>query len=243
MENQPDNMLRGVNISKTYGRRYVVTDVTIEVRRGEVIGLLGPNGAGKTTTFQIMTGFLKPNGGRVFLDGIDITHLPVYKRARLGLGYLPQEPSVFRKLTVEENIRAILELVGREDEIEVTERILAKLGIDHLSKRRGDTLSGGERRRVELARALATKPNFLLLDEPFTGIDPIVRQEIQNIIRRLSEENMGILVTDHNVRETLEITDRAYLIYDSRILFAGTAQELIEHPEVRQLYLGERFRI
>lgn len=235
--------LRGVNISKRYGKRYVVADVTLEVKRGEVVGLLGPNGAGKTTAFQIMTGFLKPNHGRVFLDGRDITNLPVYKRARLGLGYLPQEASIFRKLTVEENILAILEMTGKDDKVKVTEELLEKLGISHLRKRRGDTLSGGERRRVELARTLATKPNFLLLDEPFTGIDPIARQEIQDIIRLLAKEKIGILVTDHNVRETLEITDRAYLMYDSRILFAGTARELIEHTEARELYLGEKFRI
>ncbi len=239
----PGASLQVLEIAKRYGKRYVVSDVTIEVNRGEVVGLLGPNGAGKTTTFQIITGFLKPDKGKVLLDGRDITDLPVYQRARLGIGYLSQEASIFRKLTVEENIWAILELLGRDDKEKQTRELLTKLAITQLAKRRGDTLSGGERRRAELARALATKPNFLLLDEPFTGIDPICRQEIQNIIKVLAEENLGILVTDHNVRETLEITDRAYLIYDSRILLKGSAHELITNEEARQLYLGERFRI
>lgn len=243
--NRENSSLRAVNISKAYGKRLVVCDVTIEVNRGEIVGLLGPNGAGKTTTFQIMTGFLKLKEGKIILDGRDITNLPVYQRARLGIGYLPQEASIFRKLTVAENILAILELIGNSHQRreEVLSEILNRLGISHLKDRRGDTLSGGERRRAELARALAGKPNFLLLDEPFTGIDPIVRQEIQNIIKNLAKENLGILVTDHNVRETLEITDRAYLIYDSRVLFAGTAKDLIENESARQLYLGERFRI
>ncbi|MEO0116345.1 MAG: LPS export ABC transporter ATP-binding protein [candidate division WOR-3 bacterium] len=243
--NTENSGLYALNISKAYGAKYVVSNVTIEVQRGEVVGLLGPNGAGKTTTFQMIIGFLRPKGGKIILDGRDITNLPVYQRARLGIGYLPQEASIFRKLTVVENIRAVLELTenSHQGKEETLSEILDKLGISHLKDRRGETLSGGERRRAELARALALKPSFLLLDEPFTGIDPIAREEIQNIIRNLAKENLGILVTDHNVRETLEITDRAYLIYDSRILFAGSAHELIANESARKFYLGARFRI
>jgi lipopolysaccharide export system ATP-binding protein len=235
--------LIGMTLSKRYGRRWVVDDVTIEVRRGEVVGLLGPNGAGKTTTFQMIIGFEKPDKGKIILHNQDITNLPVYQRARLGIGYLPQEGSIFKKLTVAENILCILELAGiqPEERGEILTNLCEKLGIKHLVNQRGDTLSGGERRRAELARALATKPKFLLLDEPFTGIDPIVRQEIQRIIRNLAEEGLGILITDHSVRETLEITDRAYLIYDSKVLFAGTPEELTRNESARQLYLGERF--
>ncbi len=237
-----ENGLCGVGLFKSYGQRFVVSDVTIKVRRGEVVGLLGPNGAGKTTAFSLLTGFIRPDKGKVFLAGVEITDRPVYQRAKLGIGYLPQEPSVFRKLTVEENILAVLELIG-QDGREMIGHLLAKLGISHLKRQKAGSLSGGERRKVELARALVTKPLFLLLDEPFTGIDPIARQEIQDLIRGLAKENLGILVTDHNVRETLEITERAYLIYDSRILFSGTAQELISNEEARRFYLGEGFRI
>lgn len=230
---------------KTYGGRRVVNEVSLELNRKEVVGLLGPNGAGKTTTFHMITGFIRPDAGRIFLDSIDITHMPVYKRARLGLGYLSQEPSVFRKLSVEDNIRAILELlhVSRVEQERTIEELLTKLNITGIRRQRAGSLSGGERRRVELARALAARPRFLLLDEPFTGVDPIVRAEIQDIIRNLKAEGLGILITDHNVRETLEITDRAYVMYDARVLLSGTAEELVQHEQARQVYLGERFRI
>ncbi len=237
--------LRAEKLVKSYNGRKVVNDVTLELHRNEVVGLLGPNGAGKTTTFHMITGFIIPDGGRIFLDQVEITHMPVYKRARLGLGYLSQEPSVFRKLSVEENIRAILELLGatRSEQNRIVEELLEKLNIRDLRQQKAGTLSGGERRRVELARALASKPTFLLLDEPFTGVDPIVRAEIQDIIRELRSEGLGILITDHNVRETLEITDRAYVMYDARILISGTSEELVRDEKARQVYLGERFRI
>lgn len=237
--------LAAVQLVKAYGGRKVVNEVSLELNRQEVVGLLGPNGAGKTTTFHIITGFIKPDAGRIFLDGMEITELPVYKRARLGLGYLSQEPSVFRKLSVEDNIRAILELlrIAKVEQDRIIDELLEKLNIGHIRCQRAGTLSGGERRRVELARALASRPSFLLLDEPFTGVDPIVRAEIQDIIRRLKAEGLGILITDHNVRETLEITDRAYVIYDARILLSGTSEELVKDEKARQVYLGERFRI
>ncbi|MEO0025205.1 MAG: LPS export ABC transporter ATP-binding protein [candidate division WOR-3 bacterium] len=230
---------------KIYGGRKVVNEVSLELNRQEVVGLLGPNGAGKTTTFHMITGFIRPDSGRIFLDGVDITHLPVYKRARLGLGYLSQEPSVFRKLSVEDNIRAILELlnISRAEQKQIIDGLLTKLNITSIRRQRAGSLSGGERRRVELARALASRPSFLLLDEPFTGVDPIVRTEIQDIIRRLKAEGLGILITDHNVRETLEITDRAYVMYDARVLLSGTSEELVRDEQARQVYLGERFRI
>ncbi len=230
---------------KRYGGRAVVNEVTVELNRFEVVGLLGPNGAGKTTTFHMITGFIRPDAGRIFLDGREITHMPVYRRARLGLGYLSQEPSIFRKLTVEQNIRAILEMLRmpRSQQDSTIEQLLDKLNIRHLRRQRAGTLSGGERRRVELARALASKPSFLLLDEPFTGVDPIVRSEIQDIIRRLRQEGLAILITDHNVRETLEITDRAYVMFDSRVLLSGTSEDLVRDEKARQVYLGERFRI
>lgn len=237
--------LSAQGLVKSYGGRRVVNNVSLELNRGEVVGLLGPNGAGKTTTFHMITGFIKPDAGKIFLDGVDITGLPVYRRAQRGLGYLSQEPSIFRKLTVEENIRAILEMlsVPKPEISRRVEELLGKLNIAHLAHQRGGTLSGGERRRVELARALATKPAFLLLDEPFTGVDPIVRAEIQQIIRTLCQEGLGILITDHNVRETLEITHRAYLMYDARVLISGTAEELIQNQRAREVYLGEGFRI
>lgn len=230
---------------KSYGGRKVVDQVSLELSRGEVVGLLGPNGAGKTTTFHMITGFIKPEEGKIFLDGTEITHMPVYKRARQGIGYLSQEPSVFRKLTVEENIRAILEMldVPKAEQRRRVDELLEKLNITNLAQQRAGTLSGGERRRVELARALAPKPAFLLLDEPFTGVDPIVRAEIQKIVRMLCSEGLGILITDHNVRETLEITERAYLMYDAKVLISGTARELIENQRAREVYLGEKFQI
>ena len=237
--------LSAQGLVKSYRGRRVVDDVALELDRGEVVGLLGPNGAGKTTTFHMMTGFIRPEQGRVTLDGRDITNLPVYRRARLGLGYLSQEPSVFRKLSVEDNIRAVLELLGRTSEEcrTQTDSLLGKLNAAHLAHQKAATLSGGERRRVELARALAPQPGFLLLDEPFTGIDPIVRAEIQDIIRTLRSEGLGILITDHNVRETLEITDRAYIMFDARVLISGTSEALVNDPKAREVYLGERFRI
>ncbi len=230
---------------KSYGGRRVVDDVDLELARGEIVGLLGPNGAGKTTTFHMITGFIRPEQGRIMLDGQDMTGLPVYKRARLGLGYLSQEPSIFRKLSVLDNVRAILEMLGksRQEQDTKARALLDKFNVLHLEKQKGGTLSGGERRRVELARALAAAPSFLLLDEPFTGIDPIVRAEIQDIVRRLRGEGLGILITDHNVRETLEITDRAYIMYDARILLSGTSEDLVQDEKAREVYLGERFRL
>jgi len=233
------------DLVKCYGERKVVDGVSLELTRGEIVGLLGPNGAGKTTTFHIITGFIRPEQGTVALDGHDITRMPVYKRARLGLGYLSQEPSIFRKLSVEDNIRAILEMLGvpKAEQAVRVEELLTKFNVGQLKKQQGGTLSGGERRRVELARALASRPSFLLLDEPFTGIDPIVRTEIQDIVRKLRDDGLGILITDHNVRETLEITDRAYIMYDARVLLSGTSDELVKDEKARRVYLGERFRI
>ena len=237
--------LSAEGLVKSYRGRRVVDNVALELSCGEIVGLLGPNGAGKTTTFHMITGFIKPEQGRVMLDERDITFMPVYKRARHGLGYLSQEPSVFRKLSVEENILAVLELLGRSpvERRQILDSLAAKLNIGHLAKQKAATLSGGERRRVELARALAPQPNFLLLDEPFTGIDPIVRAEIQDIIRALKRDGLGVLITDHNVRETLEITDRAYIMYDAQVLISGTSEDLVNDPKAREVYLGERFRI
>jgi len=230
---------------KSYRGRRVVAGVSLELKKGEIVGLLGPNGAGKTTTFHMITGFIRPEQGQIHLDGSDITRLPVYQRARLGLGYLSQEPSIFRKLSVEDNIRAILEMLGtpREEQARRVTELLEKFNVSQLRKQRGGTLSGGERRRVELARALASRPVYLLLDEPFTGVDPIVRAEIQDLVLQLKNDGLGILITDHNVRETLEITDRAYLMYDGRILLSGTSEELVQDEKARQVYLGARFRI
>ena len=237
--------LTAEGLVKSYRGRRVVDDVALTLEPGEVVGLLGPNGAGKTTSFHMIAGFITPEDGCVRIDDHDITHTPVYQRARLGLGYLSQEPSVFRKLTVEENIRSILELLGRTTSEcrSQTEALLGKLNVAHLARQKAATLSGGERRRVELARALAPQPRFLLLDEPLTGIDPIVRAEIQDIVRALKREGLGILITDHNVRETLEITDRAYIMYDAKVLISGTSEALVNDPTAREVYLGERFRI
>ncbi len=242
---KPGTRLEAHGLVKRYGGHRVVDEVSLALAAGEIVGLLGPNGAGKTTTFHMITGFIRPEGGRITLGEHDITRLPVYRRARLGLGYLSQEPSIFRKLTVEQNIRAILEMLGlpKPEQQRRTDELLVKFNIAGLRRQRGETLSGGERRRVELARALASRPAFLLLDEPFTGIDPIVRAEIQDIVRQLRDEGLGILITDHNVRETLEITDRAYIMYDARVLLSGSAQELVNDEKARELYLGERFRI
>lgn len=232
-------------LRKEFGKRAVVQDVALELHQGEVVGLLGPNGAGKTTTFSMIIGFLQPTAGEMKIDGMRINDLPIFRRARLGIGYLSQEASIFRKLNVEDNIKAVLQLRGYSEEKirERTETLLAKFELANLRRSKGNTLSGGERRRVEIARALATDPKFLLLDEPFTGIDPIVRGEIQKIIRLLKQDNIGILVTDHNVRETLEITDRAYLMYDSRILVSGTPHKLVTDKKVREVYLGKEFKI
>jgi len=230
---------------KTYGRRQVVNEVSLEVKKGEVVGLLGPNGAGKTTTFYMITGMIRPDSGRVLLDGRDIARLPMYQRARLGIGYLSQEPSVFRKLTVAQNLMAVLEMmnISRQDRKRKMEKLLDDLKISHLAKQKAHNLSGGERRRVEIARALVTDPSFMLLDEPFAGIDPIVVSDIQDIVRGLSELGIGVLITDHNVYETLSITDRAYLLYEGSILKSGDARFLAEDEQARQLYLGEKFTL
>jgi len=230
---------------KTYGRRQVVNEVSLEVEEGEVVGLLGPNGAGKTTTFYMITGMIRPDSGRVLLDGRDVTKLPMYQRARLGIGYLSQEPSVFRKLTVAQNLMAILEMMNmsRQDRKRKMEQLLDDLKISHLAKQKAHNLSGGERRRVEIARALVTDPSFMLLDEPFAGIDPIVVSDIQDIVRGLSELEIGVLITDHNVYETLSITDRAYLLYEGSILKSGDARFLAEDEQARKLYLGEKFKL
>ena len=238
-------LLETKNLVKIYAGRKVVDYLSISVGRSEIVGLLGPNGAGKTTTFYMAVGIVQPTEGQIFFDNEDITKKPIHQRCRLGMGYLSQEPSVFRKLTVEENITAILEtlpLSPRERKRRL-ESLLEELNIAHLAKSKAYTLSGGERRRLEITRALVTNPSFLLLDEPFSGIDPIVVAEAQEIIKELKAKGLGILLTDHNVRETLSITDRAYLIADGRILISGTAEDLINDPEARKIYLGEKFRI
>jgi lipopolysaccharide export system ATP-binding protein len=239
------HLLEIKGLSKSYDGREVVKGVDILVKRGEIVGLLGPNGAGKTTTFYMVVGIIPPNKGTITFDNNNITKLPIHERARCGIGYLSQEPSIFRKLTVEENIMAVLETFAisgleRKKRLRV---LLEELGIAHLAKNKAYTLSGGERRRLEITRALVTNPSFILLDEPFSGIDPIVVNEAQGIIRGLKEKGLGILLTDHNVRETLSITDRAYLIAEGKILIAGSAEELINNPQARQIYLGEKFRM
>ena len=237
--------LSAAGLVKRYGRRTVVDRVELNLERGEVVGLLGPNGAGKTTTFHMIVGLLKPDGGAVLLDGEEITSLPMYRRARMGVGYLSQESSIFRGLTVAQNINAILETLGgtRSERDDRLTELLGELGIEDLRDRSADTLSGGERRRVEITRALVTQPAFLLLDEPFVGIDPIVVQDIQAIIRRLRDRGIGILITDHSVRETLSVTDRAYIMYEGEILLSGNADELASNEEARKLYLGESYRL
>ncbi len=238
-------VLRAEHLVKIYGRRKVVNDVSIEVNQGEIVGLLGPNGAGKTTTFYMIVGFIGPNDGQVFLDSNDITSLPMYKRAQRGVGYLPQEPSVFRKLSVEDNLMAVLEMMpySKKERMERMESLLGEFGLGRVRTSKGDTLSGGERRRTEIARALATSPNFILLDEPFAGIDPIAVEDIQSIVAKLKTKNIGILITDHNVQETLSITDRAYLMFEGSILKAGTAEELAADEMVRKVYLGKHFKL
>jgi lipopolysaccharide export system ATP-binding protein len=235
--------LAASNLQKTYGRRRVVDDVTLHVEQGEVVGLLGANGAGKTTTFYMIIGLERPDRGAIRLGGRDITKLPMYLRARLGLGYLPQEPSVFRKMTAAQNILAVLETMGlrRRERMKRLEELLEEFGITHVRNTRGDALSGGERRRTEIARALATEPQYILLDEPFAGIDPKAIDDIQGVILYLRDRGIGILITDHNVRETLGVTDRAYIMSEGRIFRSGNPQELVEDSEVRRHYLGERF--
>ncbi|MDH5173966.1 MAG: LPS export ABC transporter ATP-binding protein [Elusimicrobiota bacterium] len=230
---------------KTYSRRKIVDDVEIEINPGEIVGLLGPNGAGKTTTFYMIVGLLRPDKGRIFLEGRDITELPMYKRARQGIGYLSQEPSIFRRLSVRENIWAILETTAltQSQKKEKLEGLLRELGVEHLAENKACLLSGGEKRRVEISRALVTTPQYILLDEPFVGIDPITTVEIQQIVARLKNNGLGVLVTDHNVRETLEIIDRAYIMYEGRILLSGTAKELLGSEEARKVYLGKKFRM
>jgi lipopolysaccharide export system ATP-binding protein len=238
-------ILRAEHIFKNYGKRTVVRDVSFEVRQGEIVGLLGPNGAGKTTSFYMTVGFIKPTDGHVYLNDEDITDLPMYRRAQKGIGYLPQEPSVFRKLTVEDNIRAVLEMtrLSKAEQGEKLEALLDEFNLHRVRKGNGDTLSGGERRRTEIARALATDPKFILLDEPFAGIDPIAVEDIQYIVAKLKTKNIGILITDHNVQETLSITDRAYLMFEGSILKAGTAEELAADEMVRKVYLGKHFEL
>jgi len=233
------------DLHKSYDGKEVVKGVDIVVKRGEIVGLLGPNGAGKTTTFYMVVGIIPPNCGEIIFDNQDITALPIHERARFGIGYLSQEPSIFRKLTVEENINAILETlpVSRKERRRRLDSLLEELNISHLARNKAYTLSGGERRRLEITRALVTKPSFILLDEPFSGIDPIVVNEAQEIIKELKEKGLGILLTDHNVRETLSITDRAYLIAEGKILISGTAEELINSTKAREIYLGEKFRM
>ncbi len=239
------HLLATKDLIKSYGGRRVVDGVNIRIQRGEIVGLLGPNGAGKTTTFYMVVGIVRPDRGKILFDDKDITRYPIHKRARLGMAYLPQEPSVFRSLTVEENIMAILETlpIPRKERRRRLERALEELNLSHLAKSKCYMLSGGERRRLEITRALLTNPAFLLLDEPFSGIDPIVVYEAQQIILSLKKKGLGILLTDHNVRETLSITDRAYLIAKGKILFEGTPQELVNNPEARQMYLGKEFRL
>ncbi len=238
-------ILRTEKLVKIYRKRKVVNNVSIELKMGEIVGLLGPNGAGKTTTFYMISGVIKPNSGKVFIDETEITSLPMYKRARMGITYLPQEPSVFRKLSVFDNIFGILQMRGYENGVarEKAEEVLKKMGIYHLKDSKAYMLSGGERRRLEVARALVLEPKFLLLDEPFTGIDPKTREEIQSIVLSLKDEGIGVLITDHNVRETLEITDRAYIIYEGKVLVSGKSDELVNNELVRKVYLGERFKL
>jgi lipopolysaccharide export system ATP-binding protein len=239
------HLLEIKGLSKSYDGRTVVNGIDMLVKRGEIVGLLGPNGAGKTTTFYMVVGIVSPNRGRIIFDNQDITSLPIHERSRYGIGYLSQEPSIFRKLTVEENIMAILETLplSRCQRRQRLKALLGELNIAHLAKNNAYTLSGGERRRLEITRALVTNPSFILLDEPFSGIDPIVVNEAQDIIRELKERGLGILLTDHNVRETLSITDRAYLIADGKILISGSAEDLINDPKAREIYLGEKFRM
>lgn len=236
-------VLRTDNLVKKYGKRTVVNHVSIDVTQGEIVGLLGPNGAGKTTTFYMTVGLIQPNEGRIFLNDLDITRYPVYRRAQNGIGYLAQEPSVFRKLSVEDNIRAVLEMTDttREYQRDKLESLISEFNLQKVRHNLGDRLSGGERRRTEIARCLAIDPKFIMLDEPFAGVDPIAVEDIQSVVYKLKEKNIGILITDHNAPETLSITDRAYLLFEGRILFQGTSEELAENQVVRERYLGRNF--
>ena len=238
-------ILRTENLVKKYGVRLVNNNVSYQVEQGEIVGLLGPNGAGKTTSFYMAVGLVKPNSGKVYLDDKDITNLPMYKRARLGLGYLAQEASVFRTLTVEENIKAVLEMtdLSKSDQKHKVEELIEEFHLGHVRKSKGMVLSGGERRRTEIARSLAVDPKFILLDEPFAGVDPIAVEDIQSIVAKLKHKNIGILITDHNVNETLSITDRAYLLFEGKILKQGSAEELAEDEQVRRVYLGQNFEL
>lgn len=238
-------VLRADNIFKKYKQRMVVNDVSIELKQGEIVGLLGPNGAGKTTSFYMIVGMIKPYSGSIFLDDIEITDEPMYKRAKRGIGYLAQEASVFRKLSVEDNIKTVLEFSSytKQEQSERTEMLIEEFGLQNVRKSKGITLSGGERRRTEIARALAVNPNFILLDEPFAGVDPIAVEDIQTIVGKLKEKNIGILITDHNVHETLSITDRAYLLFEGKILKSGSAEDLANDEQVRRVYLGKNFEL
>jgi lipopolysaccharide export system ATP-binding protein len=239
------SILEGRHLVKIYSKRRVVNDVSVSVRQGEIVGLLGPNGAGKTTTFYMITGMIRPNDGEILIDGTKITRQPMYKRARAGVAYLPQEASIFRKLSVEDNLLAIMQMIGipTGEQKQRTAKLLEELNISHIARSKGYQLSGGERRRTEIARTLVTDPKFILLDEPFAGVDPIAVEDIQNIVHSLKERNIGVLITDHNVHETLSITDRAYLLFEGRILKEGNAHFLAEDEEARKLYLGEKFKL
>ncbi|MDO4728986.1 MAG: LPS export ABC transporter ATP-binding protein [Bacteroidota bacterium] len=237
--------LRAENLVKTYKKRTVVRNVSVEVSQGEIVGLLGPNGAGKTTSFYMIVGFVKPNGGNIFLDELNITDYPMYKRAQHGIGYLAQEASVFRKLSIEENILGVLQLtkLSKKEQLYRLDELINEFNLNHIRKNRGDLLSGGERRRTEIARALATNPKFILLDEPFAGVDPVAVEDIQRIVAQLKNKNIGILITDHNVQETLAITDKTYLMFEGQILKAGVPEELVEDEIVRKVYLGQNFEL
>ncbi len=239
------SFLEAEKIDKIYGKRKVVNGVSLKVAQGKIIGLLGPNGAGKTTSFYMITGIIRPNSGRILLDGKDITNLPMYKRARMGIAYLPQEASIFRKMTVRDNLESILEAIGKskKDQKEITDRLLEELNITHIANGYGYNLSGGERRRTEIARSLTTDPKFILFDEPFAGVDPIAVEDIQNIIKSLKDRNIGILITDHNVRETLSVTDYTYMMFEGKIFKSGEASDLANDPEARKFYLGENFKL
>jgi lipopolysaccharide export system ATP-binding protein len=238
-------ILRAENLIKSYSGRKVVKEVSLEVNQGEIVGLLGPNGAGKTTCFYMIVGLIKPNGGRIFIDDTEITKYPMYRRAQNGIGYLAQEASVFRKLSIEDNILSVLQMtsLNQKQQRDKMESLIEEFGLGHIRKNRGDLLSGGERRRTEIARALATDPNFILLDEPFAGVDPVAVEDIQRIVARLTKKNIGILITDHNVQETLAITDRTYLMFEGSILKAGKPEELAEDAMVRKVYLGQNFEL
>jgi len=238
-------ILRSENLVKKYKNRVVANNVSVQVRQGEIVGLLGPNGAGKTTSFYMIVGMVKPNSGKIYLDDKDITSEPMYKRAQLGVGYLPQEASVFRKLSIEDNLRAVLEMtkLTKAEQAHKVESLLDEFALHHVRKNLGDQLSGGERRRTEIARALATDPKFILLDEPFAGVDPIAVEDIQSVVRKLKEKNIGILITDHNVHETLNITDRTYLLYAGEVIKSGSAEDLANDEMVRKVYLGNNFEL